>query len=477
MISIIQDSNINYPSDDYDFSPDEPFPEYQFQHISNEPNKVYKAVRDCLAQAGLDKNNYGTPLWNPFRDTIFTRSNVFVLCNFVYNKRVNEKQNDFFAKCTHGSVLRAVLDYVLIAVGKSGKVRFGNAPVQSCNWEKVLEETGALRVVDFYKRNTNHIVESCDLRSYTVKADIFGGITTLKKGDSQNEVEVDIGKYSLLDDLYRPNNHPKFASLDYDRKLTERYHGQNKHIYVLNKKILEADVIVSIPKLKTHEKVGVTLGIKGCVGAIAHKHCLAHFRIGAPENGGDEYQNGQWLNRLESRIGSLVNVKRTPFYNNCIRIINVAVRRFIKRVIGRNIGGGWSGNDTTWRMSMDIARILKYADKAGALKVNEMRKMICLVDGILGGEGNGPLSPTAKACGFLSYSDDLAVGDCVAASFIGMDCQHLPIIKQAFSLTEYGLTNVKIHEIKCIINGEMVDYEKLTSMKVFNFKMPAGWRR
>lgn len=42
---------------------------------------------------------------------------------------------------------------------------------------------------------------------------------------------------------------------------------------------MDADVIVHVPKLKTHEKVGITCALKGVVGS---KECLAHYRAGGP---------------------------------------------------------------------------------------------------------------------------------------------------------------------------------------------------
>ena len=475
MISVIHDHQIRYPDDSEFFSPSQNYPEYPFSHIASRPNLVYHAVRNCLAQAGLDKANYGKPSWNPLRYTISEGSNVFVLCNFVYHMRPNELLSDFFAKCTHGSVLRAVLDYVILAVGENGIVRFGNAPIQSCDWDKVLEETGATKVVEFYNNFTRYLVNPCDLRSYIVKRHLLGGITVVDKKGAQDDVNIDIGKDSLLEDLFTSTNVPEFRSLDYDPKLTRTYHGQNKHIYVFNKNILEADTVVGIPKLKTHEKVGVTLGIKNCVGGIAHKHCLAHFRLGSPDRGGDEYENGQLMNRLESKMEEFTNTRTHSTCSNYFRTMTFFLRKFIHYILGRNVGGGWVGNDTTWRMSMDIVRILKHSDKTGKLCGSERRKIIGFIDGIVSGEGNGPLTPTARHCGFLSYSDDLVPGDYIGACFMGLKPEDLPIIRQAFSLSAFPLTNQAIAEIRAIVNGEVYDRRMLQSLNITPFKLPAGW--
>ena len=108
MISIVCNDGLRYPPGGDFFSPDEAFPEYRHRHLSSQPNPVYRAVRQALAQAGLDSSRFGSPEWNPMGEFIRQGSRVFILCNFVYHRRVNESDEAFFAKCTHGSVLRAV---------------------------------------------------------------------------------------------------------------------------------------------------------------------------------------------------------------------------------------------------------------------------------------------------------------------------------------------------------------------------------
>ena len=51
--------------------------------------------------------------------------------------------------------------------------------------------------------------------------------------------------------------------------------------------------------------------------------------------------------------------------------------------------GNWYGNDTTWRMVIDLNRILMYAQSSGCLQAKPARRMFCIVDGIVGGDGNG----------------------------------------------------------------------------------------
>lgn len=475
-VSIIWSPEIDYPDEAEYFSPDEAYPEYVFKHLSKKPNFVYRAVRNCLMQAGLDKENHDKPTWNPLGRVISPGSRVFVLCNFVYHKRGNESKEDFFAKCTNVSVVRAVIDYILLATGQKGSVSFGNAALQSCDYAKVLEDTGASKVLEFYKNYTKFRVNTSDLRTYIVKRDVLGKvISIIESEDSNLEVSIDLGANSLLEQLYSSDHWPRFRVSEYDERRTEAYHNLGKHIYILNRKVLDSDVIVSIPKLKTHEKVGVTGGIKGCVGGIARKDCLAHHRFGSLRFGGDEYPKDNFVYRWSSLFHHYINKRGITKSTNLLRIFDRVIRKLI-RISGGIVAGSWVGNDTAWRMAIDIARIVKYGSPSGVLSKDPMRKHVIFTDGIIGGEGQGPLSPCPKKTGLLLYSDDIVAGDFVNCLAMGFDPDKLPIIKNAFSLDFFPLTNCKQSEIEVIFNGRFLFANELRNALMGLFKAPYGWQ-
>ena len=51
------------------FHPAERYPEYRGEQ-TDDGNRVYGEVRETLAMLGLDKENFGTPRWNPFREIV-----------------------------------------------------------------------------------------------------------------------------------------------------------------------------------------------------------------------------------------------------------------------------------------------------------------------------------------------------------------------------------------------------------------------
>src|SRR5262249_22681715 len=139
------------------------YPEYAFDERQAR-NQVYGAVGDVLHHAGVDRERFGTKEWNPLGRWIGKGDRVFVLCNFVQHRRAAETSAAFEAKCTHGSMVRAVVDYVLLATGGGGCVEFGNAPLQSASWPAIMRDTKADAVERFYREHAAPVT-SHDLRS------------------------------------------------------------------------------------------------------------------------------------------------------------------------------------------------------------------------------------------------------------------------------------------------------------------------
>ena len=463
---------------DYYFSPDEPYPEYSLGLVSKSPNLVYAAVRKCFADAGLDRNNFGKSTWNPLGAYISPGNRVFLLCNFVQQKIGAIPDEFIFAKCTHGSVIRAVIDYVMIALRGEGNISYGNAPLQSCDWNAVIEQTGAFQVqkffTDVYQGKVD--VKLIDLRQHIIRRNAWGGVRTDFHDETRDHyIEVDLAGESLLDLLYRDHNTPKFRVLDYDSRRTSRCHEKGKHIYLINPAIIDSDVVISIPKLKTHEKVGLTCGIKGCVGIVAHKDCLAHHRYGDPSCGGDEYPDSLSPFRIISAIHDAVYRMEPGVVRDCLHAVDLYARKLIRQ-FNRALSGAWPGNDTCWRMAVDLARILEYTDKSGDLQKNKQRVHLVLTDGVIGGEGDGPLSPRPVFLGYICFSDNVVLGDYINAFAAGFNPKKLPIIIDALNLNDYTLHEDKISELMICLNGKMLPIDSLSGGFGKKFLPPREWR-
>lgn len=484
LASIVHRPGVRYPEADEFFSPSEAYPEYRHGHLARKPNPVYAMVRETFAQAGLDAAHFGTAAWNPLGGFIPPGSKVFLLCNFVHHRRRTESAEDSLGKCTHGCVLRAVTDYVLIALGPrsplpapGSRLTFGNAPLQSCDFERVLRETGAAAVRDFYA-SRGCPAAAKDLRLFVTERAISGRTRRTVVRDQAEGMAVELDGQSLLQELCEKAGDagPEFRVVDYDPEFMRAWHDREKHRYLIHRDILDADVVLCVPKLKTHEKVGITCGLKGYVGIVGRKECLPHHRCGAPANGGDEYPTRNPMLSFFSRLSDWV-YRRGPGrpFQGLVETGDHTLRRFLRK-LGYVTSGAWPGNDTTWRMALDLARVAHYADRSGRMQDTIQRRNLTFVDGIVGGEGEGPLAPTAVASGCLVFSDDVALGDRLACRLMGFEPSLVPLVRAADAMLRRLGTDLPVPGTATIsFNGEHVTEKGIPAALGRPFAVPRAW--
>jgi len=154
------------------------------------------------------------------------------LPNFVFHKKESKDEESFFSKCTHPSLIRGLIDYVIIATGKEGKIEVGNAPLQSCDYQKIIIDTKLDKILEFYKNNKVDI-SIVDLRDYYIFKTKTGIISRNKTKESKESVNINLGKLGKLDELYKINGMKKLRSRvsDYNPDRTESAHGFNFHTY------------------------------------------------------------------------------------------------------------------------------------------------------------------------------------------------------------------------------------------------------
>jgi len=474
-VAVVQDRAVlSYPSAEYCFSPDERYPEYPFAELSPQSNAVYRMVRNLLRDAGLDRDNFGAPSWNPLGDWVRHGQRVFCLVNFVTNRRPWQNADDALGMLTHASVIRAVLDYLVIATGRADLVAFGNAPVQGARRAELMNETCAEAVQRFYITETGWNPGPRDLRLYTADVSFWGYMRKASVSEVEDDVAINLGPNSLLDAL--PDEaFRRFRISDYGSQANHSFHARSRHIYKVNRAVIDADVIFHIPKLKPHGKVGLTCALKGAVGAISRKECLAHHQVGAPSEGGDEFPQNSLLTNVYKSLGDLRDESRS-LRQNAIRTAHTNLGRVLDRLFQVDLKGGWHGNDTAWRMALDINRCLLYGKADGSLSATPVRKLVSLVDGIIAGEGEGPIHVKGRPFGTLILAEDAAAGDAVAALAIGFDPARIPLIREAFRPGPYSLTLASWGHTAVSLNGAAVDARNLPQRLGSYFRPPRGWK-
>lgn len=409
------------------YAPDEAYPEFPSLVVGKTSNPVFPLVRGVLRDMGLDAAHFGTPQWNPLGDLVKPGGKIVVKPNWVLHRNMGSSGMD--CMITHPSMLRAVLEYVFLT--KPAQVVLGDAPIQGCDFDRMLEHGNLPAVVaEFQSRGLPLVVK--DFRRTVMKQ-----VGELKRVAEELRPEseyvlVDLGKDSLLEPI--SSDWKKFRVTVYDPRLMWRQHRPGRHRFLIAREILEADLVVNVPKLKAHKKAGITCCLKNLIGINGNKEYLPHHRKGAADNrSGDNYARADWQVGLAETLLDLANcIRGLPrLYLLCEKVVWHLLYRSSKKNPSVQIEGSWHGNDTIWRTCLDLNRALLYAGTDGQMRDAPQRQEISIVDAVVTGQGEGPLAPDPLFTGAVFAVHNPAVGDYVGAALLGFDPGKIPLLRHA----------------------------------------------
>ncbi|HKR60805.1 MAG TPA: hypothetical protein VJS64_13875, partial [Pyrinomonadaceae bacterium] len=150
----------------------------------------------------------------------------------------------------------------------------------------------------------------------------------------------------------------------------------------------------------------------------------------------------------------------------------------VLHLMGDNLGieGSWSGNDTIWRTGLDLNRILIYGGADGLMASSPQRRVVHLVDAIVAGQGDGPLSPQPLPLGILFAGNNAACIDWLGARLLGYDPQLLPIVREAFGDFKWPIATSHPEDIT--LKGDWGDgnFDELSVKESSPVIYPFGWR-
>jgi uncharacterized protein (DUF362 family) len=340
------------------------------------PDTVKASMRKLFALLGRNPEN-------PFEGFIKPGDKVFIKPNWVAHRyRAScKQQHDVYTTITHPEIVKAIAKLVDIALDGEGKITIGDNPSIDADFGTLLNLQGFQSLSEELKTH----LEIIDLRPLVCPdLSVYGDKDKMvtQDGDPEGATEINLGKDSLLYGL----NPRLFRGVFSDRRECVQAHTGTKQLYSLSNSIYNADVFISIPKLKTHHKVGTTLNLKGLVGTVAVKNYLVHWREGFPLVGGDAYPNF-WC-----------------WFKDQFRSVKSR--------------GAWSGNDTIWRMVVDLYTCFK----------QKSARHFSIIDGILGGEGNGPFCPEPNNAKVILGGDDFLATDMVATRLMGFAVEKIPYL-------------------------------------------------
>lgn len=356
------------------------------------------------AKAALEKgfSDIGLSPENPLGEIVHPGDKVFIKPNWVASKwRASCPHRDtLYSVITHPHVIEAVTDYVAQALRGQGEIIIGDNPSIDADFWELMEFTQIERLKEKYDCKVSVLdlrpLVCDDLANYGKRDKMVS-----QPGDPAGTAEVNLGRESLLYGV----DPTRFRGVFDEREETVASHTGETQLYTFARSLYDADVYISIPKMKTHQKVGATLNLKGLVGSISNKNQLVHWQVGYPEIHGDEYPSkAAWEAAQTAKVTHR---------------------------------GAWPGNDTIWRMVVDLYNALRKRE----------RRYLSVVDGIVAGEGQGPFCPTSKNANTIIVGEDLLATDIVTARYMGLN----PVgIKY---LNHFLNSDISFEELSVMIDG------------------------
>ena len=363
----------------------------------------------------------------------------------------------------------------------------GNATICVCDAPHTYANFGEIlgrgkfgeRLSDFSTRHPNIRFELLDLRreTWVTKEDVVIERRPNPE-DPRGYVIANLGAESLF---YEHPGEGRYYGADYDSAVVNSHHHGTTQEYLVANTPIACDLFINVPKMKTHKKTGITCCLKNLVGINGDKNWLPHHSESSSAFRGDEFPVASFRNRVEfntKRIGKSVALK-TPVLGPWIYR---KMRNLGKEILGdsetvvRN--GNWSGNDTCWRMALDLNRALLYANSDGTWRDRDHPKTyLAIVDGITGGQGNGPLCPDPVQSNVLVSGTNPAEVDAVVSKLMGFNPCQIPIVRSAFDAHCWPIATKPMGSISVFDGrvGHELDLDGIAPAVTGGFVPHFGW--
>lgn len=471
------------------FHPSERYPELSFlpSFTPDITNTVYASVRRAIA--GVMRTSPGDASWRPLAALVRPGDTVVVKPNFI--KECHETRPDEWQQViTHGSVIRAVCDYVLQALEGRGRIIICDAPQTDSSFHAIGDVSGTRALVEWYQTWADVPVDLHDLRQeeWDARDDVIVRRRRLP-GDPLGYVAVNVGQRSAF---YGNASQHGFYGADYETDITRTHHHDDVHEYLLSRTVMDADVVINLPKLKTHKKTGITCALKNLVGINGDKNWLPHYVLGTPDEGGDQFPARTLKTRVERAVMTYIKKKlyhAPAWVNHFFRPIKKAGKYIFGDTHRVVRSGNWYGNDTTWRMVHDLNVCFFYwsqfAQQHGAsTTVGFPRRYLALVDGIIAGEGEGPLAPDAVPSGIIIGGLNPIATDAVCAWLMGFDPAKIRLLTgmyahkhdpEAYALLTYALNDIDVLSDEPAWQGPLGALIA-SGVETYHFTPHFGWR-
>lgn len=436
-------------------------------------SRVQSDVTSALGLLGMPLD--GDANRGPLRSIVGCGDTVLLKPNMIRQSHLLNDDWDYII--THGEVVRAVALLVAQALNGRGRLVIADGPQTDSDFDAVASLMGLDEIAAEVRETHGIRVDILDLREE--RWIIQDGITIRRdplEGDPAGYVEFDLGEDSMFADH---NACDRLYGADYDVSVTRRAHTGGRHVYRMAATPIEADVFINIPKMKTHKKTGVTLSLKNLVGIHGNRNYLPHFTVGT-RTGGDESPGGSAIERVGSVLTQWMKdrlTKQGGVGGRWLRLVKRAGYRTLGDTEAVVRSGNWYGNDTTWRMVVDLNRLLFFGRPDGTIGDTPRKKYLTIIDGIMAGEGNGPMAPDPYPAGLIVAGLNPVATDIVCSALMGFDPARLKMLTGALRASALPIADFDMDQVVCRSNvAEWCgSFDELMAAPHLGFKPHFGW--
>ena len=314
-------------------------------------------------------------------------------------------------------------------------------------------------------------VEIADFRG--VKSAYEHGLLHSEINNASSGIVVNLAENSSFSNLSE-NELKRLRITNYKKDILLEHHNSSVHEYSISEYVLSADVIINIPKPKSHRIAGFTAALKNFVGANTRKEFLPHHTLGTPQNGGDESDVGGMLMRV--RVHCLDKKNDYEYSHRYLlaklNVLLVRIFSYLTRIQRSSYREGcWYGNRTISKTIRDINKIVYYSDKNGVIHENIQRTVLSIADMIIAGEGEGPMAPSDKYVGMIVAGFNPVNVDRTIAAIMGFDEKKVPFLADMLGMPQEKW----IIKTNIIENGS-INIEQAKEVLNQHFLATSGWK-
>jgi uncharacterized protein (DUF362 family) len=360
------------------------------------------------------------------------------------------KHDEWESVITHPAVVTAVVRHVARRLNGKGSITITDGPQTENRFDKIM---GRMSVQQWRDTASEHGIDLTvlDLREmeWEERGDVIFNRRPLP-GDPLGSVEFNLRDHSNF--VGHSPSSKGYYGADYDNAETTAAHTNGNHRYRVAGTVIDADLFINLPKLKTHKKAGITCSLKNLVGINTYKNFLPHHTEGTPAMGGDQFPGDSV--RSMSEVYLLNYFKQAVLKHHKYGKLFIPLKKAGRLIFGETQNqirsGNWYGNNTLWRTILDLNALLLYGNLDGTLRapaMDQQKRYISIIDGVVAGDGNGPEAPDRFPAGLLIGGSNPLSVDCAAAKVMGFDYRLVPSVYGGFKPQHFPILDAPYESI------------------------------